>query len=51
MYLSLILDKIKNYLRFLQSSLREIIKGLLLFIFASLGLFSAIILDHLISMG
>jgi len=45
--LSLILDKIKNYLRFLQSSLREIIKGLLLFIFASLGLFSAIIFRSL----
>jgi hypothetical protein len=47
MDLSIIFDKIKNYLHFLQSSLREIIKGFLLFIFASLGLFSAVIFRSL----
>ncbi len=45
--MSLILDKIKNYLRFLQKSLREIIKGFVLFIFATLGLISAVIFRSL----
>jgi protein-S-isoprenylcysteine O-methyltransferase Ste14 len=37
------LSKIKDYIGFLISSLREIIKGFLLFIFATSGLFAAVI--------
>ncbi|TXT63891.1 MAG: hypothetical protein BAJALOKI1v1_650012 [Promethearchaeota archaeon] len=45
--MSSILSKIKNYFRYLLSSLREIIKGGILFLLAISGVFSAVIFRSL----